>query len=153
MHDDGIIINGVVVPKLVADQLRQLGVSLSWYSKGQLEAAINGCSVDCNLIDDPDGANFFDDLKLDEHEREENEGEIDIDPYRRNKLNSLHGSVFAEPDEPKHSPGEFKRSLFYDPTFRERIKSERERDRERRKEMLSGGSENKSESIVQHHGA
>lgn len=122
--DNGdIVINGVVLPRVVADQLRRLGLSLSWYSKGELEAAINGCAVDCNLIDDPDGVGFFDDLVLDEREKEETEGEIDYDPYRMNKLNGCQATVFSEPDE-------MKKSVFYDPNFRDKIRAERERKKQ-----------------------
>jgi|GEM_PF-3257906 len=144
-NDGSIVVNGVPIPKLVADQLRQLGLSLSWYSKGQLEAAINGCSVDCNLVDDPEGINFFDDLRFDDRERAEAEGEVDIDPNRRHKL-SIHGSVFTEPDEHKHS-------AFYDSSFRDRIRAERGRDRDQRKSLLHSTTEDPAEGVMHQMGA
>jgi len=151
LRDDGsIVLNSVVLPKLVADQIRRLGYDLLSYNEGQLEAATLGCAVDCNLIDDPDGVNFFDDLQLDERERakddrdkdddeviddleqerEDDDNEVEeLDLYCRNMLRPGRGNVFIEPSEATGS-------VFFDRQFREKIKNERDQQRERKKRSL-----------------
>ena len=143
--DGSITISGVLIPRIVADQLKKLGASLSFMNTGQLEAAIENCAVDCNLIDDPEGNSFFDDMELDDSEKDkdEEEEELDEELYRRNALRPGHGNVFVEPSEATGS-------VFFDPQFREKIKNEREQQRERRKRALSkeddGSSTDKTQS-------
>ena len=57
-------VNGVELPRNVVLELNKLGMSLSWYTKDQLERSVRACAVDCKLIDDPQGVNFDDKLEL-----------------------------------------------------------------------------------------
>jgi hypothetical protein len=137
MNADGsITIGTVVLPRIVADQLKKLGGSLAFFNAGQLQAAIDGCAIDCNLIDDAHGDNFLDGLTLDDSEidKDEEDSEISEDLFRRNFLSAGRGNVFAEPSEATGS-------VFYDPQFRDRIKAEREQQRERRKRGTSKDDE------------
>lgn len=146
--DGSITISGVVIPKLVADQLKKLGTSLAFFNTGQLKAAIDGCAIDCTLIDDPNGDSFFDGLELDASEmnkdavtQKDETPEIDEDLLNHNFLNRGHGAVFEEPPEATGHP-------FYTPKFREKIKSEREQ----KKRGLSG-EEGSAEQHVSHFGS
>ncbi len=65
-----ITVGAVALPRLVAEQLRRLGVPLAAYSHGELQDAVEGCAVDCNLLDDDEGVNFTDRLRLTPFERE-----------------------------------------------------------------------------------
>jgi hypothetical protein len=68
--DDGSVeISGVRVPAYVVEELQRLGISLSAYNPGELQAAIMACSVDRKLVDDVRGDNFLDMLEL--HKDEE----------------------------------------------------------------------------------
>ena len=58
------IINGVQLPERVIQELRRLGMALSWLTPGELEDAVIACNYDGVLIDDPDGDNFRDKLTL-----------------------------------------------------------------------------------------
>jgi len=102
------MVNGVVLPRLVLEQLQKLGISLAWYSEYELGAAVRACAVDCTLIDDPDGNNFLDNLELDAHEIAAEHD--DFDPRR---LHRLKTTIYDEPDEKTKN------------LFGERIKSER----------------------------
>src|SRR5438105_4457945 len=81
--EGAVIVNGVALPQVVVDQLRQLGIALSWYSEGELEDAVEACAFDCQLIDDDDGVDFEDKLHYSEHKREEDDGEIEKEPVRK----------------------------------------------------------------------
>lgn len=73
----GVMVNGVVLPVNVAQQLRELGVPLENYSPQDLHAAIQACMVDGRLVDDPNGVNFHDMLTKEaseEHADRYNEG-------------------------------------------------------------------------------
>lgn len=63
-------IKGVELPARVIEQLRLLGMPLSWYNAGELEDAVEACSFDGVLIDDPSGVNFRDKLRLCDDEKE-----------------------------------------------------------------------------------
>ena len=71
------VINGVVLPQRVLEELRRLGTALSWYSAGELEDAVEACAVDGQLIDDPMGMNFRDRLSLSEAEKAKRENIAD----------------------------------------------------------------------------
>jgi len=92
-------INGVTIPQNVIDQLRRLGVALSWYTPGELQAAVNSCAVDCTLIDDPDGINFMDDLSLTEDKIEADAGEIS-EPWRASEKHIKNPELTANPFYP-----------------------------------------------------
>ena len=57
-------VNGVELPRNVVLELQKLGLSLSWYTKDQLERSVLACAVDNKLVDDPQGVNFDDKLEL-----------------------------------------------------------------------------------------
>lgn len=63
-RDGSITVNGVRLPMRVAQELRMLGMTLAWYSAGELEDAVEACSIDSQLIDDPGGGDFRDRLTL-----------------------------------------------------------------------------------------
>ena len=67
------VINGVALPRQVIDELRKLGVALSWYNAGELHDAIQATHYDGQLIDDHDGVNFRDKLHHTEEEKETDE--------------------------------------------------------------------------------
>lgn len=69
ISNGAIVINGVELPQLVADQLKMLGIPLAYYNAGQLKAAKDGCAFDCNLVDDGEGMTFDDMLTLTDEER------------------------------------------------------------------------------------
>lgn len=86
IHEGTAVINGVELPERVIEELRRLGIALSWYSHGELEAAVNACAYDGQLIDDPDGVDFMDELELTPHEEKEENGEIEAFPARHQLL-------------------------------------------------------------------
>src|SRR5690606_22696524 len=63
------VVNGVELPQRVAEEIRRLGIALSWYSAGELEDAVEACAFDGQLIDDPFGDDFRDKLTLTHQER------------------------------------------------------------------------------------
>lgn len=67
-----VTINGVPLPHGVIIELRKLGLPLAWYTHGQLQEAVEACAVDCQLIDDPDGMNLRDQMKLTDDEKRKN---------------------------------------------------------------------------------
>jgi len=74
---EGIVVSGVELSPLVAEQLARLGLSLNAYTKWQLEAAQRACAFDCNLIDDPNGLDFEDQLELTDAEKNKNRDDGD----------------------------------------------------------------------------
>lgn len=74
IDNSSVVINGVEIPRQVADQLRQLGMALSWYSAGELEDAVQACQYDSTLIEDHDGDNFRDRLHLTDDEKKRVKG-------------------------------------------------------------------------------
>jgi hypothetical protein len=108
--DHGAMINGVYLPQNVVDQLRQLGISLSWYTQAELEDAVEACAFDGTLIDDHDGIHFRDKLELTEKAAEDEFGERHDSPYRMSvRLRPWNVSPEAK--------------------YRERIRREREQQR------------------------
>jgi hypothetical protein len=88
MDDGSAIVNGVAVPAMVVQQLRQLGMSLDSFNAGELEAAVRACATDCTLIDDRHGVNFIDQLEHDSRERAEEEFDDDADALTYRKFSS-----------------------------------------------------------------
>jgi hypothetical protein len=80
--DSAATINGVELPQRVLDELKRLGIALANYNAGELQAAVRACAIDGQLIDDKNGANFFDQLELDDDEIAEDSGEKDASPWR-----------------------------------------------------------------------
>ena len=148
--DSSVTVNGVVVPKLVAEQLKNAGIAIAFLSAGQLEAAIQACAVDCKLIDDPNGTNFFDDLELDaadlepEHTKEEEQSLEEDELNRRAFVKPGQGNVFAELSEVNGS--------MYASAggFRQKIKEEREQQRERRKRGSSKEEDSAEKPSMSH---
>lgn len=66
-------INGVPIPAAVAEELRQLGIPLSWYNQGELMDAVLAYLVDAHVIDDHDGVSFRDKLRYDHMEKAHDE--------------------------------------------------------------------------------
>ena len=82
-----IVVNGVSLSRNTAEQLRQLGMSLEWYTAGELEDIELACAVDGILVDDELGDNLHDKLHLDADEKE----------ARRNPvLHGFHADEFEE---------------------------------------------------------
>lgn len=69
IHEGEVVINGVVLPRNVVEELRLLGMPLASYTRGELQAANMACAIDGELIDDPNGNSFLDKLQLTEAER------------------------------------------------------------------------------------
>ena len=96
-----VVVGGVVLPRIVAEQLRQLGVNFNAYSHGELTSAVEGCAVDCRLVDDEDGVNFVDRLRLTPEEREaritraEPCGEVEIEGPHSHRLRAERVRAFA----------------------------------------------------------
>ena len=63
IFDGEVVINNVALPRQVIEELRRLGIALSWYNAGELRDAVEACAADGHLIDDPDGVHFRDKLK------------------------------------------------------------------------------------------
>jgi hypothetical protein len=104
--DGSLEINGVRLPAYVVEELNRLGVSLSAYSTGELEAAVQACAFDRKLIDDPNGLNFMDELELtNSEERAKTGDETTISPLysapavsfcdklKQERENKLYGNV------------------------------------------------------------
>lgn len=104
----GDTVNGVYLPQNVIDQLKQLGISLAWYTQTELEDAVEACAVDGVLIDDNKGIHFRDKLQMSEQMYEDEFGERHESPYR---MNLLELKPWAQSPEAR---------------YRERIKRERE---------------------------
>lgn len=68
---NGVVINGVALPDRVVAELKRLGITLSWYSAGELENAVQACAFDAQLIDDPNGDDFLDKLVLTQDEQQD----------------------------------------------------------------------------------
>lgn len=64
------VINGVALPQQVIEELRKLGIALSWYNAGELRDAIEATHFDSQLVDDHNGVNFRDRLRHTEEEKE-----------------------------------------------------------------------------------
>lgn len=62
-------INGVILPQHVLEELKRLGIAASWYSAAELQEAIRACHYDRQLIDDPAGVHYRDQLHLSNHEK------------------------------------------------------------------------------------
>lgn len=100
-----IIVNGVEIPRNVAEQLRRLGLPLSWYNQGELEDAVEACAYDCTLVDDAAGTDFRDMLHLSDDERK--------DAFNRSPMNnSTFVSRYSRESE-RRSPWEPEDSLFF----------------------------------------
>lgn len=69
----GAVVNGVALSPRVIEELRKLGRPLSWYTHGELEDAVMACTIDSQLIDDPDGKDFRDKLHLTPEEKHSKE--------------------------------------------------------------------------------
>ncbi|MDE3016049.1 MAG: hypothetical protein KGI29_03905 [Pseudomonadota bacterium] len=80
-NEDEIEVNGVVLPRVVAMELKRQGIALSNYSAAELQAAIRACAFDSKLIDDEHGVTFFDRLELTDDEREQDNGEVIASPF------------------------------------------------------------------------
>lgn len=63
-YANGACINGVQLPDSVIEELRKLGVPLYWYSRSELEDAVQACAYDRHLVDDEHGITFRDKLSL-----------------------------------------------------------------------------------------
>jgi len=59
-----VYINGIRLPDSVVEELRMIGLPLSWYNKGELEDAVLACKYDNHLIDDEDGVTLRDKMTL-----------------------------------------------------------------------------------------
>lgn len=66
--DDPLEINGVRMTQVAIEQLRLLGLPLTWYTPDELEDAVVACQADARLIDDPHGDDLQDKLRLDASE-------------------------------------------------------------------------------------
>lgn len=88
--DDAGIVNGVRLPQHVVEELRLLGLPLTVYTRGELDAIIAACAFDAHLIDDPNGVNLWDKMTLTKREAMEDKGETDLDPWRGKPLHPLH---------------------------------------------------------------
>lgn len=56
-------INGIELPPHILLELRMIGYPLTAYNRGELEDAINACSVDKIMLENPDAHSFRDKLK------------------------------------------------------------------------------------------
>lgn len=79
--DGSIEINGVTLPHHVVMELRELGMPLLWYSRGELTDAVEACAYDRSLIANENGVHFHDKLK-----HEEPQISTSLNPYRRKKM-------------------------------------------------------------------
>lgn len=70
LHEGETVINGVALSHQVIEELRQLGIALSWYSSGELQDAVAAVHHDGQLIDDPNGMHFRDKLHHSEEEKD-----------------------------------------------------------------------------------
>lgn len=93
-HNSDIIVNGVTLPQRVVDELRRLGISLSWYSASELEDAIAACAIDGELIDDDEGINFRDMLHRTDREKEEDESNRHF--YRVSLRKPGHDTIYPD---------------------------------------------------------
>ena len=60
-----VIVNGVRLPLMVIEQLRQAGIgAIGWLTGSELQDAVDACKVDGNLIDDPHGLTLRDKMTL-----------------------------------------------------------------------------------------
>lgn len=81
-----VVVNGVPLPNHVVLELQRLGRALEWYNAGELKSAVLACAVDRKLIDDPNGANFIDQLELTDEEKRKAEGNVhNLDEHRESK--------------------------------------------------------------------
>ncbi len=98
-----IIVNGVVLSQVAADQLRRLGLPLEWYTAGELEDAEQACAADATLIDDDEGHNFSDRLHLDYNEHPDRglHG-FSKDDFEENGLYKRPQKRLRKTDENKH---------------------------------------------------
>ena len=106
------IVNGVALPQNVIDQLRMLGISIAWYTQGELEEAVEACAFDGTLIDDDEGIDFRDRLHRTESEKDD---DYDERMGHRYRLNMLHVKPW---------------DLWPDTRYRDKLIKERERKRE-----------------------
>ncbi len=67
------VVNGVALPMQVIEELRKLGIALSWYNAGELRDAVEATHYDSQLIDDHNGVHFRDMLHHTEDEKEADE--------------------------------------------------------------------------------
>src|SRR5690606_28116906 len=79
--------------QVAVTQLRRLGLPLEWYTAGELKDAVQACSADATLIDDPEGGHFRDRLHLTPEER------------NTRTPRGLHGYHEDEDDTPQHLKG------------------------------------------------
>jgi hypothetical protein len=88
-YDTGnnIEINNIVLPPNVVRELQRLGRAMESYTRGELESAVIATHMDGNLIDDPNGVNFYDQLELTEAEKK--------------KRANAHGDEAEETEEEK----------------------------------------------------
>ena len=92
-HDEKVV-NGVVLPQRVYEELQRLGHALFSYTSGQLEDAIQACHFDGQLVDDPDGITFHDMLTLTHEEEKASKGLGTGEPHRKN-MRHVRESVFG----------------------------------------------------------
>lgn len=78
------IVNGVALPENVINELRRLGIAISWYTSKQLEDAVRACHFDGQLVDDPDGVTFHDMITLTHDEHMANKGQAPGERHRHN---------------------------------------------------------------------
>jgi hypothetical protein len=129
-------INGIVLPQNVINQLRLLGLPIEWYTAGELQDAVIACSADATLIDDVNGDNFRDRLRLDADEKEmlvakkQEEEKHHLDELEREHL------LMEEHDE------DLIAELHLD------IKTRNERIRERQEERARQGSRRLREAMA-----
>lgn len=88
--DGAAVVNGVTLPQRVINELQRLGIALSWYSPGELRAAVEACAVSEKLIHDDEGVNFFDELVMTEEKQEEDNGDIEMEPARHCTMLHIH---------------------------------------------------------------
>ena len=83
-------LNGVPLPENVVRELKRLGRALESFTAGELHSAVRACEMDGNLIDDPNGMSFLDQLELTAAEKQKalhnNENIMDEDDEEETSL-------------------------------------------------------------------
>jgi len=70
-HEDAgatMRIKGVDIPASVLRQLRELGIPIEHFTRGELQDAVLACAIDGDLVDDEHGTSFKDKLTLTKEE-------------------------------------------------------------------------------------
>jgi hypothetical protein len=106
------VINGVALPQQVIEELRKLGIALSWYNAGELRDAIEATHFDGQLVDDHHGVNFRDKLHHTEEEKETDEhgwnGFLRMRVRNRKRKSQVQSPQYCPADSPhkqEHSCG------------------------------------------------